>query len=192
MNRTSSDISLQWVSESPGKRVGFSKERKPICDHPPHHSGFRRPDLSRGTAPPDADPAGYEEFRAPGFPKALRTRPRVTWNRFALFEGLVVSPRLLPPPNSVVMATAVGGGGWTAELLARLPGMLRFHPVFSLAALQADRGRGRPCPVTRPPRVHPPGPPPPRLSRTALRPGTFRKMGLTENDTGALSGAPWS
>ena len=35
MNRTSSDISLQWVSESPGKGVGFSRGREHICEHPP-------------------------------------------------------------------------------------------------------------------------------------------------------------
>ena len=73
MNQTSSDISLQWVSESPGKRAGFSRKREPICDHPPRHSGFPRPDLSHGTAPPNPEPAGYEEFRIPDFPKALRT-----------------------------------------------------------------------------------------------------------------------
>lgn len=127
MNQTSSDISLQWVSESPGKRAGFSRKREPICDHPPHHSGFPRPNLSRGTAPPNPDPAGYEEFRIPDFPKALRTRPRVTWNRFPLYEGQVVSPRLLPPHHSVVMATAVGGGG----LDCSAPGQATQHALLS-------------------------------------------------------------
>lgn len=127
MNQTSSDISLQWVSESPGKRAGFSRKREPICDHPPRHSGFPRPDLSHGTAPPNPEPAGYEEFRIPDFPKALRTRPRVTWNRFPLFEGQVVSPRLLPPNHSVVMATAVGGG----RLDCSAPGQATQHALLS-------------------------------------------------------------
>ena len=105
----------------------------------------------------------------------------------------------LPPSTRLSWQPQWGAGGWTAQLLAGLPSMLRFHPVFSLAALRADRGWGPPCPVISPLRVHTPGPPPPvpsfqggRLSRTALKTGTFKKMGLTENDMGALSGAPWS
>lgn len=125
----------------------------------PHHSGFPRSDLSHRTAPPNPNPAGYEEFRTPDFPKALRTRPRVTWNRFPLFEGQVVSPCLLPPTlNSVVMATAVGGGG----LDSSAPGQATQHAPLSpsfLPRCPPDRqGLGPAGPVISPLRVHTPGP----------------------------------
>ena len=193
MNQTSSDISLQWVSESPGKRAGFSRKREPICDHPPHHSGFPRPDLSHGTAPPNPDPAGYEEFRIPDFPKALRTRPRVTWNRFPLFEGQVVSPRLLPPHHSVVMATAVGGRG--AGLLSSWPGYpacSAFTQISPSLPFGWTGGWGWPalslaCRGCTSQGPHLQGG---RLSCTALRTGTFMKMGLTENDMGLFQEPP--
>jgi hypothetical protein len=57
----------------------------------------------------------------------------VTWNRFPLSEGQWSLLSSSSPPL-VAMATTVGGGRLDCLLLARLPSMLCFHPVFSLAA----------------------------------------------------------
>lgn len=115
------------------------------------------------TAPPNPNTARYEEPRTSDHPNALRTRPSVTWNRFPLSEGQVVSPLLVPPPFSCHgnYGAGAGEGDWTTQLLARLPSMLCFHPVFSLAALQQAGGWGQFCPVTSLQRVHIQGSPPP-------------------------------
>lgn len=93
---------------------------------------------------PDPYPAEYGEPRTRDHTKTFRTRPRVTWNRFPLSEGQVVPPLLLPLPAQLSWQPPWGVGGWTHQLLARLPSMLCVHPVSpSLPFGQAGQGGRR-------------------------------------------------
>lgn len=57
MNRSSSDISLQWCQRAQERGLDFPEEGNTSVSTP-HHSGFPRSDLSHRTAPPNPDPAG--------------------------------------------------------------------------------------------------------------------------------------
>ena len=101
------------------------------------------------TAPPNPNTAGYEEPRTSDHPNALRTRPSVTWNRFPLSEGQVVSPLLLPPPFSCHGNS--GGGG---RLDRSAPGQATQYALLSPSFLprcpSAGRGVGPALPCHQP------------------------------------------
>lgn len=154
------------------------------------------------TAPPNPNTARYEDPGTSDHPNALRTRPSVTWNRFPLSEGQVVSPLLFPPPFSCHGNYGAGwGGGRETGPLSSWPGypvcsaFTQFSPSLPFSrqgggassALSpacrgfTSKGHHLQSPVFRQ-----------EVFLHSPQDQDFYECGSTENDLGGLSGALWS
>lgn len=151
------------------------------------------------TMPPNLHATGYKKPRTADRPESLRIRPRVTWNRFPLSEGRVVSPLLFPP---FLSCHGNHSGGWEAGPLSSWSGypacsaFTQFSPSLPLGRQGVGQTQPfhhsaeglQPTSVTYGPLSSGR-----RFSGMAPRNGTFLSMVYQRMILGrGLSQAPWS